>query len=297
MIEIKTCFICSNTSFATYLSCKDYTVSHETFQLIKCTNCGLILTSPRPEIKNLGDYYISSDYISHTNKARSIIDSLYLLARSYTLKWKLNIIKENSESKEQLSVLDYGCGTGHFLKACYEESWKVAGIEPSDQARENSDPKIRSLIYSSMELLQQSSFDAITLWHVLEHVPEPIEVLQTLATKLKINGTLFIAIPNPNSWDASFYKEYWAGYDVPRHLWHFSQSNIAMIAKLISLQIVETIPMKLDAYYVSLLSEKYKHPTKKINNLVSGFIKGLTSNQKASKTHESSSLIYILKKT
>ena len=297
MIEIETCPVCNGKSFNPYLTCTDHTVSHETFKLVRCQNCQLVITSPKPETASLQNYYLSADYISHTNRAKTIIDRLYLLARSFTLKWKIDLIEKHAPPTEKLSILDYGCGTGHFLSACYERNWNISGVEPSDQARQNADTQVRPLICNSITELSEISFDVITLWHVLEHIPDPTQALQTITARLKQNGTLIIAIPNHKSWDATFYKEHWAGYDVPRHLWHFSQPNVVMLAKKLSLQLVETIPMKLDAYYVSLLSEKYKNPNKKISNLLQGFVKGLTSNLKASKTRESSSLIYILKKT
>jgi len=293
MIDVETCPLCNSKSFQHHLYCKDYTVSHETFAVVSCASCRLKITNPRPEEQELSNYYISDSYISHANKGQTLIDRVYLIARNYTLKWKLNILKRYSTNATIL--LDYGCGTGHFLSACFKEGYKVSGVEPSKLARENSDREVNSFIHQTVSNVPQTEFDIITMWHVLEHIPEPYKILNDLKNKLKNNGTLFIAVPNPNSMDALKYQEVWAGYDVPRHLWHFSQSNIYTLSKSLSMKIIEVIPMKLDAFYVSLLSENYKHPQKKFMNYFSGFFNGLRSNIHAKKTGEYSSLIYVLK--
>ena len=294
MDSITNCPICNSTNLVEFLSCKDHTVSHETFHIIKCQSCELAITSPRPDEKSLGKYYLSESYISHTGKSTNFIDKLYLIVRSYTLRWKTGIVHQ--KTKHKISILDYGCGTGEFLHACQKKGWKITGVEPSQLARNQASELTGISIYNDLNSIQEETFDAITLWHVLEHVPELDIVLTTLKSKLKPHGTIFIAVPNYKSADSKKYQNHWAAYDVPRHLWHFSYKNISILFKKNSLSLNSTIPMKLDAYYICLLSEKYK--SDKGLNLYS-FLKGISaafiSNLKAIKTKEHSSRIYIAK--
>lgn len=294
MIEVS-CPLCGQSQYQYFLSCQDFTVSHETFKLVECTNCKFLITNPRPQEEKIGSYYQSDAYISHTTSSKNIFEIMYRLARLYTLNWKVKLVKKHTRVS-QPQILDYGCGTGNFLSSCQKAGFGITGVEPSPIARENSDEKIRSQIKPSLDLLTGETYDIITLWHVLEHLDKPIETIAQLLARLNPNGTIFIAVPNCKSEDANIYKEFWAAYDVPRHYWHFSQENMSMLANKFSLDIIETKAMLLDAYYVSILSEKYKNPDKKFKNLLSGFWQGFLSNKSASKTSEYSSLLYVLKK-
>lgn len=274
-----------NTS-SVYLNCIDYTVSKESYNLYYNQEFDLLFTNPVPD--DLDNYYKSDDYISHTDSKKTLFDKLYQTVKNHTLKQKLKLI--NSFNTEK-TILDIGAGTGDFLSVCKQNNWIVNGIEPSEQARTLAKDK-GILLYNSVDDLDVKKFDVITLWHVLEHIPNLSEFITTLKQLLKPNGVLIIAVPNYKSYDAKYYKAYWAGYDVPRHLWHFSQTSIHKLFSYVDMTIIKTLPMKFDSFYVSLLSEKYK-------NTKLGFIKaffiGLISNLKASHTKEYSSLIYILK--
>lgn len=294
MITVSNCLICNNNNLKPFQSCTDYTVSHETFQLKKCENCGFVLTSPRPDDSSIGQYYLSENYISHANKAASLIDKLYLIARIYTLNWKVKLLGDPGINKK---ILDYGCGTGEFLSTCKKAGWQISGIEPSEKARRQAEQSTSIPIKESLNDETESNFSAITLWHVLEHVPNLNEVLQELNRRLNPKGTMFIAVPNHKSQDAARYKENWAGYDVPRHLWHFSQHSMKLLLENNGLKLVRTVPMKLDSYYISLLSEKYKNQNKSsLTGLIKAFIFGSISNIKGRNTGEYSSIIYIVKK-
>jgi 2-polyprenyl-3-methyl-5-hydroxy-6-metoxy-1,4-benzoquinol methylase len=293
MQEIKVCPVCEGLLFKNYLSCKDYTVSHETFQLVKCETCNLVITNPQPEESKLGKYYISEDYISHTSKAKSLIDNLYLIARKFTLNKKLKLISRYNKPGK---LLDYGCGTGEFIKHCKSSSWIITGVEPSSVAREKATALTSTEIKTSVQELGEERFDVITLWHVLEHIPNFEETLKIISNKLNDHGTLFIAVPNYQSLDAEIYKNIWAGYDVPRHLWHFAPSTIKKLLSNNSLTLKEITPMKLDSFYVSLLSEKYKRNKQSLPGMINAFVNGLRSNLKARKTSNYSSLIYIIQK-
>jgi 2-polyprenyl-3-methyl-5-hydroxy-6-metoxy-1,4-benzoquinol methylase len=270
-----------------FLNCKDHTVSGELYEVMKNQEYDFLVTSPVPS--DLEKYYQSEDYISHTDAKKSLFDKVYQVVKRHTLKKKVTLL--DSFSTEEKTVLDIGAGTGDFLQACIKNNWKGVGVEPSLKAREIAKSK-NVLLEKDPSFFKGKKFDVITLWHVLEHVENLEAYTQSLKELLKENGTLLIAVPNYNSFDAIYYGSFWAAFDVPRHLWHFSQTSIQKIFALVSLKVVAALPMKFDAYYVSLLSEKYKKG--KMNVLKSSWI-GFQSNRKAKKSSEYSSLIYVLK--
>ena len=296
MFTITQCPVCDGKTFTPHLTCTDYTVSHETFTLVKCESCGLVITSPRPENSELGKYYISDEYISHSNRSATVTDRVYKIARNFALNWKVNLVTNHTNPTTEKNLLDYGCGTGEFLQRAQQNNYKVAGVEPSDRAREQALKLTRAPITASTSGVSSEPFDAITLWHVLEHVLDLNEVLASLKTQLRETGTIFIAVPNHQSHDANVYQELWAGYDVPRHLWHFSKDNMKALFQKHNLKLSAIVPMKLDAFYVSMLSEKYKRNKISISGLSKAFVNGLRSNAKAASTSEYSSLIYIGRK-
>lgn len=292
MVDVTECPVCKNRSIKPFRSCKDFTVSHETFKINRCEKCALGITSPRPETEKLGQYYQSEDYISHSGKSSGLMGPLYTTARKFALNWKTQIV--NAKGKKE-TALDFGCGTGEFLQNLKAKGWKVDGVEPSDFARTKAESLTAQKLYKSLSEIPTRQFDAITAWHVIEHVPDLSTVIQQLAQLLKKDGTIFIAVPNYESPDAEKYKDLWAGYDVPRHLWHFSRKSMKQLLESHGLNIINIVPMKLDAYYVSMLSETYKNGGKgSISNLIKGFISGFKSNVAAG-SNNYSSLIYIAK--
>jgi 2-polyprenyl-3-methyl-5-hydroxy-6-metoxy-1,4-benzoquinol methylase len=290
--SILNCPICNETEFNTYLSCIDYTASHERFTLKKCNQCQFIFTDPRPEDAALANYYLSDKYISHTGGSNTIIDKLYVMARKMTLGWKRRIIERNSH---QDNILDIGCGTGEFLREMKSHSWIISGVEPSPTARESAAKNSGIKIHEHLSEVREKTFSAITLWHVFEHLPDPNQTLQTLQRLLKESGTIFIAVPNLRSYDAQYYQSFWAGYDVPRHLWHFNKKHIKMLIEKNGFRLTKIVPMRLDSFYVSLLSESYKHPKRsRFLHLFIAFFVGLRSNLIARNSMEYSSHIYVV---
>ena len=278
-----------------FLECKDHTVSAEVYQLMLNDEYDMLVTKPIPE--NIGKYYKSEDYISHTDSKKSLFDKVYQSVKNITLKRKLKLISkcllhQDSLSRHEKNILDVGAGTGDFLKVCKSNSWNVFGTEPDAGAR-NIAAKKGIVLQKDLSKLIGQKFEIITLWHVLEHVENLSEYISILKNMLADHGKLIIAVPNFKSDDANYYKEFWAAFDVPRHLWHFSQESIAKLFSAVNMMVEKTLPMKFDAYYVSLLSEKYK--SGKMNPIKS-FYRGFVSNLKAKRTTEYSSLIYILKK-
>lgn len=287
--KLEACPSCGHPKLENHIICTDHSVSGESFALVKCAKCELVFTNPRPNRKNLPSYYKSEDYISHTNQANSLINWAYKIVRSVTLRNKFHLINEKIQTGK---LLDFGCGTGHFINYCERHSWNATGLEPDDSARAITQTNLKGTVYKELEEIKDS-FDIITAWHVIEHVPHLNETIKQLSKRLNKNGFLFIAVPNCNSYDAVHYKENWAGYDVPRHLYHFTQTSFKSTIGKLKLKLVETLPMKFDAYYVSLLSEKYA--TGK-SSFLKAFQIGRQSNKVAKQNLEYSSLIYVLSK-
>ena len=274
------------------ITVKDHSVSGEEFQLVFDEGLELYKTEPQPSLDKLPSYYESEDYISHTDTQRNLFEKIYHWVRSYMLSKKMMLVAEHTKSDSQ-KVLDIGCGTGDFLAMAQKYKWEVTGVEPDEHARKIAATKTASNIHTNDWLAEvaDDSFDAVTMWHVLEHVPNLEAQIATLKRIIKPNGTIFIAVPNFKSHDATHYKEFWAAFDVPRHLWHFSQNAIKGLFQKENLKVVKILPMKFDAYYVSLLSEKHK--TGKMNP-VKAFYRGFVSNFKAITSSEYSSLIYVI---
>ncbi|MBQ4820049.1 class I SAM-dependent methyltransferase [Aquimarina sp. MMG016] len=272
-----------------FIECKDHTVSGETFQLFHDSDLDMLITSPKPKEEDLGRYYESEDYISHTDAKRSLFEKLYHTVKVYSLQKKVKLISKLHNSAGNL--LDIGAGTGDFLVAAQKKGWNVSGTEPNDQARKLAEAKEVNMNQDITDL-EINSFDVITMWHVLEHVSNLEDQIIELKKLLKPNGYLIIAVPNFKSFDAKYYKSFWAAYDVPRHLWHFSKTSIRKLFSKHDLKLEKTLPMKFDSYYVSLLSEKYKNGKM---NFFNAFRIGFLSNAKAKRSKEYSSHIYILK--
>jgi len=295
MLSIPACPICGGIQFQPRMSCKDYTVSKEVFNIVECARCHLYITNPRPDEKIIANYYLSDDYISHSSKSTGPIDLIYKVSRQFTLKWKTRLIKKYAPSIT--SILDYGCGTGNFTESCLKENWKTSGVEPSENARMLAIKRDNRLhIASDLSEFENSTFDAITLWHVLEHIPDLQQKISALIDRLNKNGTIFIAVPNHESYDAIKFQECWAGYDVPRHLWHFSKENIEQLLSKNGMRLITILPMKLDSYYVSILSNKYTTGRHTLLGFTKGILIGFLSNVKARKFNNYSSLIYIARK-
>jgi 2-polyprenyl-3-methyl-5-hydroxy-6-metoxy-1,4-benzoquinol methylase len=291
--SVTTCPICKGNNFDPFNTFIDFTTSKEEFAIVACKTCNFLITSPRPDSNSIGKYYQSENYISHTNSSKNLIDKLYKAVRSFTLRWKLNLIRSY---KPNGKILDYGCGTGEFLNTCKTADWICTGIEPSVSAKEKAAQLTNLNIAGSLDQIAHSKFDVITLWHVLEHVENLNEKLSELKSYLAEGGIIFIAVPNHESLDSKIYKSYWAGYDIPRHLWHFTQSTMSRLLTSHGLKLINTIPMKQDSFYVSLLSEKYRQPKSNILvHAIKAFVIGLRSNLAAKKKLNYSSLVYIAK--
>ncbi len=274
---------------------KDFTVTGETFTILECSDCSLRFTQDVPDAASIGSYYKSEDYISHTDTSKGLINRIYKSVRQRTLVSKRKLIEKQTGLKKG-KLADVGSGTGAFINEMKKHGWQVTGLEPDEDAR-----KVARQLYGIQTAhtgefyhLKTGDFDAVTLWHVLEHVHDLSGYIQQLKNILSPKGKLFIAVPNYTSLDASVYKEYWAAYDVPRHLYHFSPASMNVLMEQNELRIASCKPMWYDSFYVSLLSSKYK---KGHTNWIAAIWNGLRSNLKAlPNVKRCSSVVYIIEK-
>ncbi|HKR07150.1 MAG TPA: class I SAM-dependent methyltransferase [Bacteroidia bacterium] len=294
METLSQCPVCSSSQFKPFISCEDYTVSHETFQIIQCEGCGFKFTNPRPTEESIGKYYQSTDYISHSNVSKGLINSIYQVVRQFTISKKIKLIK--SISKEGKNILDYGSGTGEFLYAIKKSGWNAKGAEPNSDARNYAinNHLLEVVEPAEIRFFPKGSFDIITLWHVLEHIHKLNEIIDELKKMLAINGKIIVAVPNNKAAEQLIYGQSWAAYDVPRHLYHFNLDSIKQLFENHQMKVEKFMTMPFDAFYVSILSEKYKE-----SNL--GFIKGFFNGTRTLiksffDKQKSSSLIFIIGK-
>jgi 2-polyprenyl-3-methyl-5-hydroxy-6-metoxy-1,4-benzoquinol methylase len=289
------CPVCNSTAIVKKLDAEDYSVSKRLFEIWQCAACTLRFTQNAPDISAVAAFYQSGSYISHTDTDKGIINKLYHFVRKTTLHRKLRLI-EKTTGVQKGKLLDIGAGTGAFAHTAQLAQWQVTGLEPDTATRERA-ANLYSITLQNTDALfqlQQESFDAITMWHVLEHVHELHAYIEQIKLLLKKNGRVLIAVPNYTSYDATAYKEYWAAYDVPRHLYHFSPASIRKLLEQHGLRLLVVKPMWYDSFYISMLSEQYKNGK---NNLVKAVLTGMLSNLTALfKRERCSSLIYIIGK-
>ena len=287
----KKCPWCNSENNHQFLALKDYFLTQEEFKILECNECKLLFTSPCPTPDKIGNYYKSEDYLSHNEEKKGLFAKIYNKVKKINIKNKFNITVNGQQSTDN-NLLDIGCGVGDFLLYAKEKGCNVTGIEPSEDARKIAEKKLDCKILSPEELqnIPNNSFDIITMWHVLEHVADLKTEIHHLQRILKKDGRLVLALPNYKSYDAEYYKDKWAAYDVPRHLSHFSQTSIKNIFKETTLQLVDIKPLKWDSFYISMLSEQYLNSK---NSFIKGTLTGWKSNRKAKKSGEYSSLVYI----
>lgn len=284
-----TCPACGQPEATHALTVKDHFLSGESFELLRCMGCELLYTSPRPPLDKIGDYYKSEDYVSHSSTKKGLVNRAYNIVRSYTLNQKVKLVQRLISGKQ---LLDIGAGTGHFLKRAQDNGFSVLGLEPDADARrvaaEQNAVELKEL--DVLHSLSSDDYDCVTMWHVLEHVYHLQDDVQKIGSLVRKGGVWIIAVPNHTSYDAQHYGAFWAAYDVPRHLYHFSPKTIQQLIEPQGFVLEEMLPMKFDAYYVSMLSEKYKG-----GSLLSALKTGWKSNRR-SKGGKCSSQIYIFRK-
>jgi 2-polyprenyl-3-methyl-5-hydroxy-6-metoxy-1,4-benzoquinol methylase len=255
--KVDKCPVCDHTEKEFFVSCTDYTVSKKEFTVVRCKNCSFTYTHPRPDQNEIGKYYQSENYISHTDTNKGLINKVYHIVRQKTLTNKLTLINNISNKG---SLLDVGCGTGSFLEVCKNDGWLIEATEPDIRAKDIAENKLGIKIQTDLlQAFEGKHFDVITLWHVLEHIHALNQTVEKIVNLMNPEGKLVIAVPNIDSYDANYFGKYWAAYDLPRHLYHFSKKTLQKLMQKHGIKLDAIIPMKYDAYYISLLSTKYKN--------------------------------------
>lgn len=288
--KLNACPVCEHAEFKEFIALKDWMITKEEFTIVKCSSCGFHFTNPIPAESIIGNYYKSEEYVSHSSSNKGIINRVYSIVRNYTLKQKVKLLSNYTKGN---SLLDIGAGTGHFLNLAQTQGYEIQGLEPDEDARSFANQQFNLSLekLDTLTSISSDSKDLITMWHVLEHVYHLKRDLSEIVRVLKTGGYLFIAVPNMDSWDAKFYKSYWAAYDVPRHLYHFQENTIKKLIETFGLVHRDTLPMKFDSYYVSMLSEKYKG-----GSMLKGILNGFISNAKSMKGGYSSQIYVFVKK-
>jgi 2-polyprenyl-3-methyl-5-hydroxy-6-metoxy-1,4-benzoquinol methylase len=277
MENIQNCPVCGSPDSTLKFKAKDYTVSNEMFHIVTCDSCRLIYTNPRPAANEAGPYYHATAYISHSDTNEGIVNKLYHMVRKITLQSKTNWIEPEKKGNKEL--LDIGCGNGHFLAAAKEKGWNINGVELDPETAARAAKLTGHTIAPSLnEIDSEKKFQVITLWHVLEHVYELDEYFQFFKSRLAKDGKLLLALPNPASFDANYFEEYWAAYDVPRHIYHFTPATISALAAKYGFSLRKSRGLIFDSFYISLLSNEYKTGNKR---LLHSFCIGLISNLRA----------------
>jgi 2-polyprenyl-3-methyl-5-hydroxy-6-metoxy-1,4-benzoquinol methylase len=289
------CPVCSADVWKNFILTKDFFLTMETFNLAECKSCGLIITENAPGKSEIGKYYKSENYISHSDThQQSLFSYLYKAARNIMLKKKFNIIHRHKPFSGRL--LDLGCGTGYFIHYMSAKKWDCVGVEQDKDAKEFAIKNFNLSVLSPDNFInnnENETFDVITLWHVLEHLDDLHDYINKINQNLKKDGILIVALPNPESFDADYFKEYWAAWDVPRHLWHFKKNTLVQLLKSYDFDLSETHTMPFDLFYVTLLSASYK---KKFKWFDIPYVALLGLTQTIFNKHKCSSLTYVFKK-
>ena len=288
---MNSCPICTTEMKFKFVT-KDYLVTGESFDIVECEACSIRTTTPFPDKKIIGNYYSSDDYISHDDKVSGIFDSIYGLVRTYQLNKKKKLIGKYF-NKSNGKILDIGCGAGDFLQYMKENHWNINGVDTSNKARKIAKKKLNIKVMDPKDWINnKEKYDVITCWHSLEHVHEPWVYLDKIKKSLTLNGFLIVALPNYQSTDAKIYKEFWAAYDTPRHLYHFTIKSMNKTIKPHGLNIESIYRMNFDPFYVSMLSAKHMG-----KSFLSGLINGFKSwTLSIFSKDKCSSLIFIIKK-
>lgn len=294
-LKIKACPLCSGTHLKHVMTCTDFYASGELFELYSCEDCNFTFTQDFPTGANMDRYYESSDYISHSDTKKGVMNSLYHRVRKYMLGRKARLVMKESHRK-QGKLLDVGTGTGYFPAVMAGKGWTVEAIEKNPQvrafAKEKFDLDIKG--EDALNALEKNTFDVVTLWHVMEHLENLNEVWDRFYNLLVDKGILIVAVPNRASYDAEIYGRHWAAYDVPRHLWHFTPATMQQFASKHGFIMAERYPMPFDAFYVSMLTEKNM---KRSYPFLRGMYTGLRAWFSAlARKERSSSMIYVFRK-
>ena len=294
-LTINACPLCGGAHLKRAMTCTDFYASGEQFDLYTCEDCGFTFTQGVPVEAEICRYYETPDYISHSDTKKGVMNSVYHWVRGYMLKRKARLVAHEAHRKTG-RLLDIGTGTGYFADTMKRGGWQVEAIEKNAHARAFAKEHFGLEVKpdTALKEFEPDSFDVITLWHVMEHLEPLNEVWETLNSLLTEKGVLIVAVPNCSSYDARKYGAYWAAYDVPRHLWHFTPGTIQQLGSKHGFILAERHPMPFDAFYISMLTEKnMRHSCPFVRGMITGTLAWLHA---LVKKERSSSMIYVFRK-
>jgi len=267
---------------------KDYLISNERF-VIKEVKNGLLKTTPNISDSEIYKYYSSGDYLSH-NRSVSFLSLIYTFASKYMLKRKADLISKYINTGD--CFLDFGCGIGELVLKMKSRGFVSCGVENNLNAYNACLKKNISVFKDLISL--KSKFNLISCWHSLEHLSDFTTTLSMFNKLINKNGYLIVAVPNHESFDSKYYGKFWAGYDVPRHRFHFNKDALIRIVEDSNFEMIDSSPMFLDAFYISILSEKYK---KNFFSFFKGVLIGTVSTFSYLITKNASSHYFVFKKS
>lgn len=292
---IDNCPVCQSNEFEHFMNVPDWLVSKKSFELSRCSKCNFVFTSNAPRPEEIGPFYESEEYVEHSDTNTGVIYGIYHYARQLMLGYKFKRIKDLTSGKK---LLDVGSGSGYFVNHMKNKGYDVTGVEISDKAVKLCSEKFGINAHSPKDFLANKldkDYDLITLWHVFEHVYTVDEYFKLFSESLAEGGALILALPNLTSKDAAMFKEFWAAYDTPRHLWHFSPNTLELLANNKGFTLERKYKLPLDPFFNSMVSASYM---KKFTFLPFTILKGLWSfTLSLFNIDKSSSLIYVLRKT
>jgi 2-polyprenyl-3-methyl-5-hydroxy-6-metoxy-1,4-benzoquinol methylase len=290
-----TCPLCDSENIAAALTVTDFHASGEIFMIYECADCQFLFTQDAPTGGAMDRYYNSRVYLPHSEHRKGFLNRTYYIVRHYMLARKAHLVMREAH-RTHGRLLDIGTGTGYFPAKMQEKGWQVVATEKNKQARLFARRKFGLDVRPAEALYEignDGAYDVITLWHVLEHLENLDTVWGRFYELLAPKGILVVAVPNASSFDASLLGPYWAAYDVPRHLWHFTPATIQQMASKYGFIMAARHPMPFDAFYIAMLSERNK-------GRKASFIRGLSIGVGAwlralVRKDRSSSMIYIFR--
>ena len=293
--DFNSCPLCGAYGQTPYADCTDFTVSRESYILMRCPECGMVYTSNPPKECDTSKYDKLDLKLKLGDSPAGLIHKLYYYIRLRMLSRKAHIV-ESQSYRTGGSLLNYGAKTGYFSHKMERRGWKVTSIEKYHEERLFSLEMFHHRMFDvpEMDRLHPETFDVITLWHVFEHCYDPNGLLDKFYKLLRPTGILIMACPNIRSTDAMHYGPYWAAYDVPRHLWHFNTTSLSELAHKHGFTLMHRERMPFDCFYISILSEKHKrHKMAFLRGILYGFHCWLVS---LAHPDSSSSMVYVFRK-
>lgn len=290
VIHFEKCPVCSSEQIKPYLKATDWGYSGKPFEIYECKQCTFAFTQDIPDQTEIAQYYQHADYVSHTDTQEGLFFKIYHKVRAKMLRKKRLWVEKHSTKGR---ILDIGAGTGYFLNEMKQNAWEVLGFEPEATARSVAQSNFKIDLKSDLEKIvnTEKKFDALSMWHVLEHVHTLDTYFEYFNQLLNPKGKVFIAVPNYTSTDGQFYKENWAAWDVPKHLWHFSPQSLEKLAEKHHFQLEKKYALPFDAFYIALLSEKSF-----LGKIRATFIGSLSYVKAVFSVDKASSVLYVLKK-